>query len=111
MTVTVKYSTRDGSARAGADYKATAGILCFEPGVSTQVIQLVVFEDDLVELYEDFFLDLSDPIPSSVVIQKPSVRPSTHVSPERLHVNEASQSVSHSNSQWHTVPHQTFEYK
>ena len=39
-----------------------------------QVIEIVVFEDDLVEDDEDFFVDLTEPTPSTVHIQKPTVR-------------------------------------
>lgn len=73
-TISVNFRTRDGSARAGEDYAATQGVLRFEPGVSTQVIKVTVFEDDLVEIDEDFFVDLVEPVPSSVLIQKPTVR-------------------------------------
>ena len=39
------------------------------------MIEIVVFEDDLVEDDEDFFVDLTEPTPSTVHIQKPTVRP------------------------------------
>jgi hypothetical protein len=44
-TVTVAYSTADGTATAGSDYTATSGTLTFTPGVTTQPIAVTVTGD------------------------------------------------------------------
>ena len=42
QTVTVDYTTADGSAIAGTDYTATSGTLTFAPGVTTQTVNVTV---------------------------------------------------------------------
>lgn len=75
LAVSVRYRTRDGSAQAGSDYEAAEGILVFEPGVSTQQVNLTVFEDDEVEEDEDFYVDLLDATPPNVLLQRATVCP------------------------------------
>src|SRR5262249_30649961 len=48
-TVTVGYATSDGTAHAGADYRATSGSLTFGPGQMTQTITIDLIDDALVE--------------------------------------------------------------
>jgi outer membrane autotransporter protein len=57
-TVTVNYRTRDGSARAGSDYRSTSGQLVFPAGQTSAAINVEVFGDTLVEGDETFFVDL-----------------------------------------------------
>ncbi len=59
-TVTVNYSTADGSAIALQDYVNVQGTLVFAPGVTTQVINVDVFGDTKVEPAETFTVTLSD---------------------------------------------------
>ena len=61
-TVTVAFTTQDGTAAAGSDYTATSDQLIFLPGETVKQIDVFVIEDDLKELDEDFFVILSNPI-------------------------------------------------
>ncbi|MEK7687944.1 MAG: Calx-beta domain-containing protein, partial [Pseudomonadota bacterium] len=60
-TVTVHYSTANGTALAGQDYVAQSGTLTFAPGVTQQNIQVAVTGDAIVEGNESFTVTLSDP--------------------------------------------------
>lgn len=54
QTVTVHYSTADGTAIAGKDYVATSGTLTFAPGDTTQTITVLV-KGDLTDEYDESF--------------------------------------------------------
>lgn len=58
-TVTVGFSTRNGTALAGSDYVATSGTLTFAPGEVSKQITVQVIGDITVEEIEVFFVDLS----------------------------------------------------
>ncbi len=60
-TVTVGYSTANGTAIAGDDYTATTGTLTFAPGVTTQTIAVKVTGDTTVEPDETFTVTLTNP--------------------------------------------------
>ena len=60
-TVTVNYTTNDGTALAGADYAAGNGTLTFAAGETTKTVVVPVIGDLLDENDETFFLDLSVP--------------------------------------------------
>jgi Calx-beta domain/S-layer homology domain len=60
-TVTVSYSTNNGSAVASSDYTATTGTVTFLPGEATKVISVPILKDDLVEQQEYFSMNLSNP--------------------------------------------------
>lgn len=60
-TVTVDYSTVDGSATAGSDYLATAGQLTFAPGATLLTFTVTITNDTLVESNETFTATLSNP--------------------------------------------------
>jgi hypothetical protein len=61
-TVTVHYSTADGTATtAGNDYKVKSGTLTFLPGVTSQTITVVVNGDRFGEADENFFVNLDSP--------------------------------------------------
>src|SRR5439155_6862973 len=62
QTVTVNYSTADGTAAAGADYVAASGTLTFPPGSTTQTIVVTVNGDTLNEANETFFVKLSSQV-------------------------------------------------
>lgn len=63
QTVLVNYATADGTATAGSDYQATSGTLTFKPGSTTrQFVNVTVYGDDIAELDETFFVNLSNPI-------------------------------------------------
>jgi hypothetical protein len=61
QTVTVNYTTADGSATAGADYQAVSGTLTFLPGETTKVVNVPVNGDTQQEQNETFILKLSGP--------------------------------------------------
>jgi peptidoglycan/xylan/chitin deacetylase (PgdA/CDA1 family) len=60
-TVTVGYTTVDGTAIAGADHLATSGTLTFSPGQTSRTITLTVVGDDVFEGDETFGVVLSTP--------------------------------------------------
>jgi hypothetical protein len=64
-TVTVKYSTANGTARAGIEYKAKSGIVSFPPGQVTQTVLVDILNDDLKVNTNPpprrFFLDIFTP--------------------------------------------------
>jgi hypothetical protein len=61
QAVTVDYSTADGTALAGSDYRAKSGTLTFAPGQRTKTIAIVVYGTDKEEFDEYFFVNLSNP--------------------------------------------------
>ena len=62
QTVTVNYTTVNGTATAGSDYVAASGVLTFAPGVSTRPINVTLNGDTTVEPNETFSVTLSGPI-------------------------------------------------
>jgi hypothetical protein len=60
LTVTVDYSTANGTATAGADYTAVSGTLTFNPGETTKTIDVPVTNDALDEANETYFVNLSN---------------------------------------------------
>lgn len=61
QTVTVNYTTADGSASAGSDYQAASGAITFNPGQTSKTITVLVNGDRLGEPNEGFFVNLSGP--------------------------------------------------
>ena len=59
LTITVNYSTVDGTATAGSDYVATSGTLTFAPLQTRQLIVVPVQGDIVVESDEHFTLEAS----------------------------------------------------
>ena len=62
VAVSVDYSTRDGTATAGADYLAARGTLTFKPGETRQGISLAILGDSRVETDETIHIDLANPV-------------------------------------------------
>jgi hypothetical protein len=60
-TITVGYTTADGTAIAGTDYTATTGTLTFSPGQTSKTIAVKVIGDALDEPDEAFSVKLRDP--------------------------------------------------
>ena len=58
--VSVDYTTRDGSARAGQDYTATSGTLVFEPGDRVKAIFVPIIDDSVRDDGETFTIKLSN---------------------------------------------------
>src|SRR5262249_47475031 len=59
QTVTVGWSTSDGTASAPADYQSASGTLSFAPGITTRTIAVKVRGDLVHELDETFAVTLS----------------------------------------------------
>ncbi|MBW2066496.1 MAG: hypothetical protein JRJ03_16425, partial [Deltaproteobacteria bacterium] len=59
--VTVDYATSDGTATAGSDYTAASATLTIPKGSMTGTISVPITDDDLIELAETFYVNLSSP--------------------------------------------------
>jgi hypothetical protein len=60
-TVTVDWTTTNGTALAGADYEAGSGTVTFPPGITSRVITVTITPDNIDEMTtENFFVDLSN---------------------------------------------------
>ncbi|HYE14886.1 MAG TPA: Calx-beta domain-containing protein, partial [Pyrinomonadaceae bacterium] len=60
-TVSVGYSTADGTASAGSDYTAASSFLTFSPGETVKNVEVTVLADAAAEGDETFTLNLSNP--------------------------------------------------
>lgn len=62
-TITVRYATANGSARAGVDYQATSGTLTFKPGETNKIVNVNILNDNIPNQADPktFFLNLSRP--------------------------------------------------
>jgi len=58
----VDFTTIDGTATAGLDYRSTNGTLVFPDGVFTRTFEVPIFDDTLVEGDETVLLRLSNPV-------------------------------------------------
>jgi Ca2+-binding RTX toxin-like protein len=61
-TVTVRYTTADGTATGGADYTPVEGVLTFAPGETSKTISVPILNDTVYEGDETFKLTLSNPV-------------------------------------------------
>ena len=61
QTLTVAYTTVDGTAQAGSDYVAQSGVLTFAPGEYSHSVSVPLIPDTLDEPNETFELVLSSP--------------------------------------------------
>ena len=66
-TITVDYSTADGSGTSPADYTAAGGTLTFDPGQSAKTVTVPVNGDLLDEANETFTVNLSNPSNVTIV--------------------------------------------
>lgn len=60
--VQVSYATEDGSARAGQDYVAAAGVLSFEPGQTRQGFNIPILDNPMDGPNKILTVRLSDPV-------------------------------------------------
>ncbi len=67
QTVSVSFVTSNGTALAGSDYVSTNGTLTFAAGETNKTITVKVIGDTAIELNEDFFVKLSNPVNSTLV--------------------------------------------
>ncbi|MFN8062863.1 MAG: Calx-beta domain-containing protein [Vicinamibacterales bacterium] len=66
LPVTVTYATAAGTASAGTDYTTATGTLTFNPGVTTQTVNVSVIGDNLDEADETFTVALSNPTNATI---------------------------------------------
>lgn len=59
-TVSVDYSTVDGTALAGEDYTAASGTITLQPGETWKSVEIMVHGDTLIEPHELFLVRLSN---------------------------------------------------
>ncbi|WP_293776083.1 Calx-beta domain-containing protein [uncultured Oxalicibacterium sp.] len=67
QTVSVNYSTADGTAIAGSDYSSVNGTLTFNPGETIKTIIVPITNDILHENSETFTVNLSNPVNAIIV--------------------------------------------
>ncbi len=60
-TISVNYSTQDGTAKSGSDYEAKSGVLTFKPGMTSIDISVPIFGDTEDESHESFRVALTSP--------------------------------------------------
>jgi Glycosyl hydrolases family 16/Calx-beta domain len=65
-TVTVDFTTVDGTAGAGADYIAKTGTLTFSPQTTEKTIDITIVGDTLKEPDETFTIELSKPTNATI---------------------------------------------
>jgi hypothetical protein len=61
-TVSVRYQTADGTAKAGKNYIANAGTLTFAPGETKKTVAITVLPDPTMFSDLVFSLQLSSPV-------------------------------------------------
>jgi uncharacterized repeat protein (TIGR01451 family)/CSLREA domain-containing protein len=66
-TITVNYATANGTATAGSDYVAAAGMLTFTPGQTSQNLTILVNGDTVFEPNETFFVNLTNPTNAGII--------------------------------------------
>ena len=81
-TVTVGYATRNGTARAGADYRAKRGTLTFTPTNwnTAQTVAVTIINDRLDD-HGDYFFFLSNPGTGTVLSSRASVQTTINDTP------------------------------
>lgn len=62
VTVTVNYSTTNGSALAGSDYTSASGTLTFSPGLTTATFSVPIVNDDFYESDETLSLHVGQAV-------------------------------------------------
>jgi chitinase len=66
QTVTVGYSTANGTAVAPGDFTAVSGTLTLAPGVTSQPVNVAIVTDATVESTETFALVLASPVNATI---------------------------------------------
>ena len=67
LTVSVRYSTLEGTARAETDYGTSTGSLTFAPGETSRTVSVALRDDVTDEPDETFYLQLRSPVNATVV--------------------------------------------
>ena len=66
QTVTVDYTTHNGTATAGSDYVAKQGTLSFAPGVTSTNVSIIINCDKNKEPNETFTITLNNPVKATI---------------------------------------------
>jgi hypothetical protein len=66
QTITVSFATADGSATAGSDYVAASGTATFNPGETTKSVSVEVLGDNIDEVNESYFVNLTNPTNATI---------------------------------------------
>ncbi|SDJ04544.1 Calx-beta domain-containing protein [Frankineae bacterium MT45] len=66
-TVTVNYSTSNGSAVAGTDFTATSGTLTFAPGTTSQTVSVAITANSASTVDRYYYLSLGSPVNASLL--------------------------------------------
>ncbi len=66
LPISFNYSTADGTAVAGSDYVAATGTLTVNPGETNQSVDVLVIDDNVDEVNETLFVNLSNPVNASI---------------------------------------------
>jgi hypothetical protein len=61
-TVSVAYTTQNGSALAGTDYTYTHGTLSFSPGTTSETVSVPVTAESIYQTMKYFYLSISSPV-------------------------------------------------
>ena len=77
-TVTVDYATSGGSAQAGTDYTAVAGVLSFAPNVTSRSFTVAIANDTVHEPGETIGVHLSNPTGGRPARRAPRHHPHDH---------------------------------
>ncbi len=72
-TVTVKYTTKPGTAKPGRDYRATHGTLVFRPGETSKTVPVTIVGDSKPEPDEDFSVRLFAPAHATIADNRGTV--------------------------------------
>ena len=67
LTVSVRYSTLEGTAQAETDYGTSTGSLTFAPGETSRTVSVALRDDVADEPEETFYLQLRAPVNATVV--------------------------------------------
>ncbi len=66
LPVSVDWSTADGTATAGGDYRTGSGTLTFAPGETAKTIRVTLVDDSVSEDDETFTVTLSNPLNAAI---------------------------------------------
>ncbi|KAH9498632.1 Adhesion G-protein coupled receptor V1 [Bulinus truncatus] len=55
----VAYTTASGTALSGLDFRPSAGVLTFQSGVTSQILEVYIIDDNIPEGPEDFYVNLT----------------------------------------------------
>lgn len=70
QSISVSYSTLDGTAKAGSDYVAAFGTVTFNAGETKKTITVQVYGDTVYEANEAFYVQLANPVNAGLGVSK-----------------------------------------